>query len=44
MCVPGHVDADAGNKRVFYERYYRFAIPESERSKNKLCTNNEGWV
>lgn len=38
------VDADAGNKRIFYERYYRFAIPESERSKNKLCTNNEGWV
>lgn len=38
------VDADAGNKRIFYERYYHFAIPEDERSKNPLCTNNEGWV
>lgn len=38
------VDADAGNKRIFYERYYRFAIPEDERSKNRLCTNNDGWV
>ena len=39
-----HVDADNGNKRIFYERYYHFAIPESERSKNPLCDNNQGWV
>ena len=39
-----HVDADNGNKRIFYDRYYHFAIPESERSKNPLCDNNQGWV
>ena len=39
-----HVDADNGNKRIFYDRYYHFAIPESERSKNPLCDNNKGWV
>ena len=39
-----HVDADNGNKRIFYDRYYHFAIPESERSKNPLCHNNQGWV
>ena len=39
-----HVDADNGNKRIFYDRYYHFAIPESERSKNPLCENNQGWV
>lgn len=39
-----HVDADNGNKRIFYDRYYYFAIPESERSKNPLCDNNQGWV
>ena len=39
-----HVDADNGNKRIFYDRYYHFAIPESERSKNPLCDNNHGWV
>lgn len=38
------VDADAGNTRIFYNRYYKFAIPLSERSNNKLCTNNEGWI
>lgn len=37
-----HVDADNGNKRIFYDRYYHFAIPESERSKNPLCDNNQG--
>ena len=39
-----HVDADNGNKRIFYDRYYHFAIPESERSKNPHCDNNQGWV
>ena len=39
-----HVDADNGNKRIFYDRYYHFDIPESERSKNPLCDNNQGWV
>ncbi len=39
-----HVDADNGNKRIFYHRYYHFSIPESERSKNPLCDNNQGWV
>ena len=39
-----HVDADNGNKRIFYDRYYHFAIPESERSKNPLCDNNHGGV
>lgn len=39
-----HVDADNGNKRIFYDRYYHFSIPESERSKNPLCDNNQGWV
>ena len=39
-----HVDADNGNKRIFYDRYYHFAIPESERSKNPLCDNTQGWV
>ena len=39
-----HVDADNGNKRIFYDRYYHFAIPESERSKNPLCDNTPGWV
>lgn len=39
-----HVDADNGNKRIFYDRYYHFAIPESERSKNPLCDNNQEWV
>lgn len=39
-----HVDADNGNKRIFYDRYYHFAIPESERSKNPLCDNNQRWV
>lgn len=38
------VDADGGSKRIFYERYYKFAIPESERVNNPLCTNNEGWI
>lgn len=37
------VDADGGSKRIFYERFYKFAIPESERANNKLCTNNAGW-
>lgn len=37
------VDADGGHKRIFYERYYHFAIPLSERSNNKLCDNNTGW-
>ena len=39
-----HVDADNGNKRIFNDRYYHFASPESERSKNPLCDNNQGWV
>ena len=38
------VDADGGHKRIFYDRYYRFAIPLSERSNNSLCTNNDGWI
>ncbi len=38
------VDADGGNKRIFLHRYYKFAIPESERSKNELCTNNDEWI
>lgn len=38
------VEVDAGNKRIFYDRYYKFAIPETERSKNKLCDNNKGWI
>ena len=38
------VEIDAGEKRIFYDRYYKFAIPESERSKNKLCDNNDGWI
>lgn len=38
------VEIDGGEKRIFLDRYYRLAIPESERSKNKLCTNNEGWI
>lgn len=37
------VEVDGGNKRIFYDRYYHFAIPESERSNNPLCTNNTGW-
>lgn len=38
------VDADGGHKRIFYNRYYKFAIPESERTLNPLCTNNDGWI
>ncbi len=37
------VDADGGYKRIFYDRYYHFAIPLTERSNNQLCLNNEGW-
>ena len=37
------VEVDGGRKRIFYDRYYHFAIPLSERSNNPLCTNNEGW-
>lgn len=37
------VDCDAGVTRVYPERYDYFSIPLSERSNNKLCTNNPGW-
>jgi hypothetical protein len=37
------VDVDGGFKHVFYPYYYNFAIPQSERANNKLCTNNDGW-
>lgn len=33
-------DVDA---RVYPKRYKYFSIPISERTNNKLCTNNEGW-
>ena len=39
------VEVDAGRTRVFPERYYAFAIPESERSTNPALNNenNPGW-
>ena len=39
------VSVDADTPRVFLERYYAFAIPESERSTNMALNNenNPGW-
>ncbi len=37
------IDCDAGSTRIYPERYDYFSIPLSERSNNKLCTNNPGW-
>ena len=40
------VEIDGGSKRIFHERYYAFAIPESERTNNNaidLSDNNPGW-
>ncbi|MBO4466117.1 MAG: RagB/SusD family nutrient uptake outer membrane protein [Bacteroidales bacterium] len=38
-------DADAGEKRHFFEKYYAFSIPQSERSRNGAVKNynNPGW-
>ena len=38
-------DADAGEKRHFFEKYYAFSIPQSERSRNGAIGNfnNPGW-
>lgn len=38
-------DADAGEKRHFFEKYYAFSIPQSERSRNAAVKdyNNPGW-
>ena len=38
-------DADAGEKRHFFEKYYAFSIPQSERSRNGSIGgyNNPGW-
>lgn len=38
------VEIDAGQKRIFYDRYYAFSIPITERTSNKLLgPNNPGW-
>ena len=38
------VDVDAGQTRLFFERYYSFSIPIVERSNNTaLGPNNPGW-
>lgn len=37
------IDVDGGNARIYQERYNYFSIPLSERTNNKLCTNNPGW-
>ncbi len=38
-------DADAGETRHFFEKYYAFSIPQSERSRNEAARdyNNPGW-
>ena len=38
-------DADAGEKRHFFEKYYAFSIPQAERSRNEALKgyNNPGW-
>lgn len=39
------INVDADRSRIFYERYYAFSLPISERSNNKLLNseNNPGW-
>ena len=38
------IEVDDGLTRVFYDRYYAFSIPVSERANNTLCgDNNPGW-
>lgn len=39
------IPVDGGLPRIFQERYYAFAIPETERSTNKALNqeNNPGW-
>lgn len=38
------VDVDAGDTRIFMERFYAFSIPLSERTRNTaLGANNPGW-
>lgn len=40
------IGVDGGRTRYFFERYYKFAIPLSERSNNALISetdNNPGW-
>ena len=38
-------DADDGEKRHFFEKYYAFSIPQAERSRNGAVKyyNNPGW-
>ncbi len=38
-------DADDGEKRHFFEKYYAFSIPQAERSRNEAVKyyNNPGW-
>lgn len=38
------VEVDAGMQRLFYDRFYLFSLPVTERSNNKLLgENNPGW-
>lgn len=38
------IEVDAGEKRIFYDRFYAFSIPTAERSNNtSLGANNPGW-
>lgn len=37
------VDADAGQKRIFQNRYYRLSLPASELTNNNLAVDNPGW-
>ncbi len=39
------VEVDAGRTRLFYDRFYLFSLPVTERSNNKALNgvNNPGW-